>query len=266
MKYLRVNAIQDDELGRLEAWLLDLGLEVELETGPPGVSLVAFGAESDLERAWLAPPVASDRLSLEEAKATDWGDRPLTSSARWFGPLRVEVSTAPHAYESEGLLIDPGPTFGSGLHPSTALLLQVLVERRPSLVLDVGTGSGILALAALRLGARRAVGTDLESQFLEVARANAQRNRLSGFETRLEAPEDLGEQFPFVVANILPSELADLAPRLIQAVAPRGSLWLSGLRNGQEPPVVQAYRALGVHTVGRRDSGPWCALELCPSW
>ena len=115
-------------------------------------------------------------------------------------------------------------------------------------VLDVGTGSGILAIAALRLGAARAVGTDIDPQALTASRDNAERNAIEESRFRLCYPEQLDddETFPIVVANILAGPLVELAPMLAGHLAPGGRLALSGILANQAEEVLDAYRAQGL--------------------
>src|SRR6185436_8647169 len=109
--------------------------------------------------------------------------------------------------------------FGTGLHPTTALCLETLQEElevaRPSAVLDVGTGSGVLALAALLLGVPQAHGIDIDDEALRVVAENA---RVNGLEARLElsrdGPETLSGAWPLVFANVLPAPLMEMAPAL----------------------------------------------------
>lgn len=146
--------------------------------------------------------------------------------------------------DAVNLLLDPGLAFGTGTHPTTALCLEWL-DAQPldgMQVLDFGCGSGILAIAALLLGAEHAVGTDIDVQALEASRDNAGRNGIDPARFPLYLPEQLPQgQADVVVANILAGPLVALAPRIIERVKPGGRLALSGILLEQAEEVRAAY-------------------------
>ena len=151
--------------------------------------------------------------------------------------------TAPEP-EAVNLLLDPGLAFGTGTHPTTALCLEWLdgQELAGCSVLDFGCGSGILAIAALLLGAPQAVGTDIDPQALEASRDNAGRNGIEPARFALYLPADLPQQAAdVVVANILAGPLVALAPQLTRLVKPGGRLALSGILAEQAEEVRAAY-------------------------
>jgi len=138
--------------------------------------------------------------------------------------------------------LDPGVAFGTGTHPTTRLCLGWLVANPPreSRVLDYGCGSGVLAIAAAKLGAREVAGTDIDAQALSAARANSRRNEVSA---RYTAPDRLGAGvFDVVLANILANPLRLLAPMLLARVAPGGALVLSGVLRRQADELISTYR------------------------
>ncbi|NWL80603.1 50S ribosomal protein L11 methyltransferase [Pseudomonas taiwanensis] len=142
------------------------------------------------------------------------------------------------------LLLDPGLAFGTGTHPTTALCLEWLdgQELDDCEVLDFGCGSGILAIAALLLGARQAVGTDIDPQALEASRDNASRNGIDPARFPVYLPADLpAKPAEVVVANILAGPLVSLAPQITSLVAPGGRLALSGILAEQAEEVRAAY-------------------------
>ncbi len=142
------------------------------------------------------------------------------------------------------LLLDPGLAFGTGTHPTTALCLEWLDSQELAglQVLDFGCGSGILAIAALLLGADKAVGTDIDIQAIEASRDNAGRNGIDPARFPLYLPEQLPEsQFDVVVANILAGPLVELASHIIERVKPGGRLALSGILAEQAEEVRAAY-------------------------
>lgn len=146
--------------------------------------------------------------------------------------------------DAVNLLLDPGLAFGTGTHPTTALCLEWLDGQplKDTQVLDFGCGSGILAIAALLLGAREAVGTDIDVQALEASRDNAGRNGIADDKFALYLPEHMpAMQADVLVANILAGPLVSLAPQLSTLVRPGGLLALSGILAEQGEEVAAAY-------------------------
>jgi ribosomal protein L11 methyltransferase len=143
------------------------------------------------------------------------------------------------------IVLDPGLAFGTGSHPTTRLCLRWLVRelRANQSVLDYGCGSGILAIAAARLGAGRVVGVDIDPQALLAARANAARNAVVA---SFVSPDDLDatpcKPFDVVVANILAKPLALLAPALAGRIRAGGRIVLSGVLGVQAEDVAAAYQ------------------------
>lgn len=142
------------------------------------------------------------------------------------------------------LQLDPGLAFGTGTHPTTALCLAWLdgQDLQGSQVLDFGCGSGILAIAALLLGAQQALGTDIDSQALEASRDNARRNAIADERFSLCLPEALPDiQADIVLANILAGPLVELAPLITRHICLGGRLVLSGILAEQSEEVLAAY-------------------------
>jgi len=184
---------------------------------------------------------------LERIEDQDW-ERSWMDN---FHPMRfgqrLWIVPSWHAAPEPGavnLLLDPGLAFGTGTHPTTALCLEWLdAQALDGLdVLDFGCGSGILAIAALLLGARSATGTDIDVQALQASRDNANRNAVDPARFPLYLPEELppGEA-DVVVANILAGPLVSLAPRIIERVRPGGRLALSGILAEQAEEVRAVY-------------------------
>lgn len=146
--------------------------------------------------------------------------------------------------DAVNLLLDPGLAFGTGTHPTTALCLEWLDGQNldSCRVLDFGCGSGILAIAALLLGAPQAVGTDIDPQALEASRDNANRNGIDPARFPVYLPADLPQQpAEVVVANILAGPLVSLAPQITALVQEGGRLALSGILAEQAEEVRAAY-------------------------
>lgn len=161
------------------------------------------------------------------------------------------------------LLIEPASAFGGGLHPTTALMLE-LTGRVPMAavkrVLDVGTGTGILALAQLRRGALEAVGTDIAPAALRSSTANAQSNRLGHrFRARNRIP--VNQTFDMVLANIRGPVIVELMPQLSQALSAEGCLFMSGLRFYEDARVEAALARVGIGVQHRLYADGWWCLS-----
>jgi ribosomal protein L11 methyltransferase len=164
--------------------------------------------------------------------------------------------------------LDPGLAFGSGLHPTTQFCLKLLEEipLRGQGVFDVGTGSGILAIAAAKLGAAPVRAVDVDEVAVRVARENFERNGLAGrVETAVGSAENRGgRQWQVVVANILAHILIDLMPHLAAALAPEGMLILSGMIANQAADVIAAADEQNLRIVDRLEEDDWVALVAVP--
>jgi ribosomal protein L11 methyltransferase len=200
-----------------------------------------------LAEACAALSIPVPAVSVEAVAERDW----VGASQSQFVPIRVSarlwVVPSWHAPADPGainLLLDPGLAFGTGSHPTTRLCLEWL-EREVhggERVLDYGCGSGILAIAAMKLGAGEAVGVDIDTAAVESARANAALNAVAC--EFLDAGQPLASRLPFdlTVANILANPLKLLAPALAAAVRPGGRLALAGLLTAQADEVAACYR------------------------
>ena len=193
----------------------------------------------------------------------DW----VRLSQSQFEPIRISEklwivpswAKAPDP-QALNLVLDPGLAFGTGSHPTTRLCLQWLERtiRGGERVLDYGCGSGILAIAALRLGAREALGVDVDPLALVAARANAVRN---GVDARFVNTETAPAfQADLVAANILANPLILLAPLLAGYLSNGGRIALSGILKAQAEEVMEAYAPWFAMRVGASDDG-WVLLE-----
>lgn len=191
-------------------------------------------------RAGVAVPAHELRSVPDE----DW----VAKSKEQFGPIRVSAGLwivptwcLPPEPDAHNLVLDPGLAFGTGAHPSTRLCLQWL-ERSIAggeTVLDYGCGSGILTIAALKLGARHAVGVDIDPDAVRTARANARRNDVAG--EFLEGCAPLTFTADVVIANILANPLKVLAPMLASRCRRGGQIALSGILSDQASDVESCY-------------------------
>jgi ribosomal protein L11 methyltransferase len=166
------------------------------------------------------------------------------------------------------LALDPGMAFGTGLHPTTRLCLAMLeqVADRGDIhgcrVLDVGTGSGILAIAAARLGAREVLGVDTDPIAIEATTANARRNRVARHVRAREGSLPTGEPpFDLVLANLIATLLVRLAAELHGELRAGGTLVASGIFVDRESEVREAFERVGLEVMARAAEGDWVALE-----
>ena len=188
----------------------------------------------------------SEPLNYAVGTVADQNWVQLTQSQ--FDPIRVSerLWIVPSWHESPdpaaiNLILDPGMAFGTGSHPTTRLCLEWL-ERTVSpscSVLDYGCGSGILAIAAARLGAGRVAGVDIDPQAVASARANAERNEVSALFA--DSAEPVAGEYDLVVANILSNPLRVLAPAICAHVRSGGCLALSGILREQAEEIIAIY-------------------------
>ena len=257
----------------------DAGTEAERpQFGEPGMQpaslwdhsrvIALFDADTDLPQA-LASAAGDAGLdavpdfTVEEVAEQNWVQ--LTQSQ--FDPIRItdRLWIVPSWHDAPNpdainIALDPGMAFGTGSHPTTHLCLEWLAQRVTpgDSLIDYGCGSGILAIAAARLGAGRVLGVDIDDKAVDAARDNAARNHCA-IDLRLST-EPIGEAFDIVVANILTNPLCVLAPALCALIAPGGRIALSGILETQSTQVIDAYAPWVSLTVGDTREG-WVRLE-----
>jgi ribosomal protein L11 methyltransferase len=274
----------------LEAWLFERGAlavtlednanEPLLEPGPgetplwQNVVLTAlFTSDVDLSsiravlpRTLLAENSKSELSRLQDREWTRvWMDdfAPIQMGPRlWVCPSWAE----PPDEALVNVMLDPGLAFGTGTHATTAMCLGALdaAMNGGESVVDFGCGSGILAIAALKLGASKALGVDNDPQALAASRDNAARNKISADQFDAVMPEDgrlsaWSNVANVVVANILAGPLLSLAQELIQLMAPGGRLLLTGVLEEQAAELIEHYVHVGLEVTDRRDG--WVLLS-----
>lgn len=193
-----------------------------------------------------------ERAFLDRYQPLQFGDK------LWICPSWLE----PPDPQACNIVLDPGIAFGTGSHPTTALCLEFLDQHPPreKSVLDYGCGSGILAIAACKLGARHVDCVDIDPQALEATRSNAERNNIDPQQIRICLPDQLKSQtFQYLMANILCGPLVELEPRFAELSAPGAQLLLSGILHEQQQQIIDSYqRHFDIDTV--KIQGDWCRV------
>ena len=229
-----------------------------------------FGDRAAAEAAAKAAVATGAEAEVAEIPDQDWGETwkkglaPMTIGRAFVRPSWIEVPVPAGLAE---IVLDPGMAFGTGTHPTTSLCLaalsDLLAARPGARVLDVGTGSGLLAIGASMLGAGLVAGNDNDPIAIRVARENA---ALNGVALHLDERDVEAQAGPFdlVLANILANTLVALAPAIAAQLAPGGVVLLSGILTPQEEEVRAAYLAAGLRPLpgGDRRQDEWSLLVL----
>jgi ribosomal protein L11 methyltransferase len=242
-------------LGALDIDLTDAGLAAIIPDRVPS-SAVAEALGVDIS--------VSVAIGRDDESTWIVRSRPLRVGGIWLLPDDVPP-------QPDGLRLRDEGAFGTGFHPTTALCFEAMAAEiaaaAPDRLLDVGTGSGILALAGLLLGVPAAAGIDIDDAALDAAAANA---RLNGLEDRLELVHGdvmaVDGAWPLIVANVLAAPLMEMSRPIVQRLAHRGRLVLSGVTGALAPEVERVYRGGGVRLIRQEARHDWAVLVFEASW
>ncbi len=249
------------ELGALSLSISDAGDEPIYEPLPgttplwkESVVTATFDAELDPEFLYqqissALPPRLVGSLRRHSLRERDWEQ----AYKQHFQPIQcapglwiVPSWSEPPEPQATVIVLDPGLAFGTGSHPTTALCLAWLASNPPagSHVIDYGCGSGILAIAALKLGAEHVLAVDIDAQALTACRANARANHIDDGQIQISTPENMDDDpTDLLIANILAGPLVELAPRFASLVRPGGYILLSGILKSQLEDIQLAYQS-----------------------
>lgn len=261
------------ELGALSISVSDAAVDTDEEKplyGEPGLTpeknaweqsqVVALFNEDNLSTSEISQALSEEgfRVGIPTERVVEEQDWVRLTQSQ-FDPIQVgqrlwvvpSWHDAPNDPNAVCLAVDPGLAFGTGSHPTTKLCMQWLEEHdglSQKTLIDYGCGSGILAIAAKRLGCGPAIGVDIDPQAVTSAKDNALRNEVS-VEFFLPEEDTSNSQHDVVVANILANPLQVLAPALCQRIAPEGHIVLSGILARQADEVIETYK-------------PWLTLHV----
>jgi ribosomal protein L11 methyltransferase len=237
---------------------------------PETIDIKAVTNDLFLAKALIEKSGETNGLTFEHRliPEQDWNE----SWKKGFVPIDVGerfTILPPWEEKKEGrvnLVIDPAMAFGTGHHETTRSCL-VLMEKyaeqgRKESFLDVGTGTGILAIAAHKLGFQRVIGVDTDPLAEDAALINIELNHAEGIEIRGGGIENLNETFGFIAANLISGVLVQLAPDLASHLKPGGLAILSGILAGQDNEVAEAMAGAGLKLVERYPDGKWVSLAV----
>jgi ribosomal protein L11 methyltransferase len=248
------------------------------EVEGPWIVEAYFGTAPDAPRvrelvALAAGPALAAQAEFGEVRKADWVARSLAGLA----PVRAGRFLLHGEHDRDavgvndfGIEIEAALAFGTGHHGTTrgclTFLDAIAKRRRARDILDVGTGSGVLAIAAARAFRRPVVAGDIDAVAVATARANARRNGAGPFVHVVEARgidhPALNGRFDLITANILAAPLRKLAPALAKALKPGGEIVLSGLLGRDVPGIISAYRTQNLRRIGELDIDGWATLLM----
>lgn len=213
-----------------------------------------------------------DHISTTEIQHRNWNEE----WERSIQPIHVSdnfiITPSWHPVNDSAkkvIIIDPKMTFGTGYHETTRLMIRMMEQyiRPNTTVLDVGTGTGILAIGALMLGARHAVGVDIDEWSLDNGIENAQRNGVeSKIDIRIGSMDSVTEEsFDIILANIIRNTILDLLDAMLAKVAPTGTILFSGLLTSDREIITQALNERGFAVVTVLQENDWIGMAAARS-
>jgi ribosomal protein L11 methyltransferase len=240
---------------------------VEEESGDGWVEFAIYGASGEVPDLGAVEAAAGDGLvevSTEEIP-DDWADRWRDYHEPVLVADRVLIRPSWHQPDADAaqvdVVLDPGNAFGTGAHPTTRMCVELLAARadetEPGALADLGTGSGVLAIVAAKLGFGPVIAVDTEEAALEAAAANAAANGVELELRRANLRAERVPEAPILVANLTAPILIEIAARLEQA--PR-ALICSGLLTREADAVASAFEGAGMQAKDRRREGDWAAI------
>lgn len=212
-------------------------------------------------------------LLIEDMESNDWA----TSWKEFFHPLKIgkRIWISPSWEPAKitdneiAIEIDPGMAFGTGGHESTALLIKALEERAdasglPSELMDVGCGSGVLSITALKLGSKLVDGIDIDPEAVRISAENLAINKLdpNRYNISQTAIADIKKKYPLVLANMISSILYSIKSELVRICDDNGELWLSGILAEEADEVAESFTAEGLELTSKDIMGEWASLQM----
>ncbi|MBA2652985.1 MAG: 50S ribosomal protein L11 methyltransferase [Tatlockia sp.] len=264
-----------DETGALSITLTDKNDEPVLEPEPgttplwPDVSITALYDDENIAleaKSIMADQYPNLSYSINELADQDWERawmdefKPVRFGQRlWVCPSWIE----PPEPEAVNLRLDPGLAFGTGTHATTSLCLNWLdqAELNNKSLIDYGCGSGILALAALKLGAIKVYAVDIDQQALTATQNNAANNAIACPQLTIDFPQNLQEPVDLLIANILLAPLLNLKVKFRELIKHKGILVVSGILDEQAAELITAYKE-GFSYLRTISQDGWSLLEF----
>ena len=256
----RIYRLSEEALREIEERLFDIGdFSYAIERTKNGLFLKSYSDAVD----GVLKELGFEAVEEREVDPLEWVKNELKEPFEIAPGVVVDPAGN---FEGSGtvLKIPPGMAFGTGIHPTTKMIARFMVDhfREGMSFLDVGTGSGILSILAAKMGASKVVAVDNDPLAVEVARENAERNRVRVEVLRSDLLSSVSGKFDFVAANIVPSILRRLADQ-ISKVTKNGTLVaLSGIDANGAEDIEKLYKGRGMEVVERRIEGEWAAILL----
>ncbi|MBQ9136110.1 MAG: 50S ribosomal protein L11 methyltransferase, partial [Lachnospiraceae bacterium] len=249
---------------------------LEVNGEPTDKEKILAQVQEELDNVRLFMEIGEGTITVDETEDIDW----INNWKQYFHQFYIDdilvipswEDVKPEDNEKMVLHIDPGTAFGTGMHETTQLCIRQLKKHvtADTVLLDVGTGSGILAILSLMFGAKSAVGTDLDPCAVEAVRQNCESNgidvnkfkmMIGNIITEKEVQDEVGyECYDIVVANILADVLVPLTPVIVNQLKVGGIYITSGIIDDKEPVVAEAIKAAGLEILETTYQGEWVSI------